>query len=140
MNATRAKLVADVAVSKPCHSTSGPIVAKNVDSSWIEMRIVLTTSLRGSLPGSGHTRAIPCGVRMFSPQRICLTTFKKAGREQHEPGSDPLSNRDHHQTVRCTRPLNFDHHRSRERLECECAWRQWNELWPVSVAYRWPGR
>src|SRR2546422_8440684 len=79
MNATRAKLVADVAVSKPCHSTSGPIVAKNVDSSWIEMRIVLTTSLRGSLPGSGHTRAIPCGVRMFSPQRICLTTFKKAG-------------------------------------------------------------
>src|SRR3989454_2027276 len=43
------------------------------------MRIALITSWRGSLPGEGHTRAIPCGVRTFSPQ---LSTFEynKEGR------------------------------------------------------------
>src|SRR5436190_21530352 len=43
------------------------------------MRTALITSWRGSLPGAGHTRAIPCDVRTFSPQ---LSTFEynKEGR------------------------------------------------------------
>src|SRR5205823_313609 len=45
------------------------------------MRIALITSLRGSLPGEGHTRAIPCDVRAFSPQ-LSTVEYNKEGRER----------------------------------------------------------
>src|SRR5947199_330589 len=35
-----------------------------------------------TLPGLGHTRANPCGVRTFSPQSIHLNMFRKAETNQ----------------------------------------------------------
>ena len=86
MSAIAPSGVVGAGTNSPCHFTNGPIAARIVGWSWTVTRIVRSPITSGSLPGLGHTRANPCGVRLFSPQ-LSTCHHVEEGRSRYGQGN-----------------------------------------------------
>ena len=54
--------------TQPCRSGSARMAVGTVASAWTLMRTARSTAEAVPCPAPGHTRVIPCGVRLCSPQ------------------------------------------------------------------------